>query len=82
MKVWYYLVAGTEEPIGPFSSDELRLMLKSQKIDKNTRIWKEGMTQWEPISEVAAFIKTEILKLHVLPPKLSKPTLEDPGSGS
>ena len=37
---------------GPVSEDELGELIKDGIISAETRVWKEGMTDWYPVSEV------------------------------
>ncbi|WP_100638212.1 DUF4339 domain-containing protein [Marinobacter salexigens] len=48
MKKWHYITKNGER--GPVSSDEMRDLYEGGSVDKDTPIWKEGMTSWEPLS--------------------------------
>lgn len=52
-KVWYAGVAGKQE--GPFSIAEVATMLSSGKLTAESLVWKEGMADWVPISQVPEF---------------------------
>jgi TM2 domain-containing membrane protein YozV len=49
--VWYYSVA--EEQCGPVTLLELRGLISSGQLVTHDLVWKEGMTDWIPIVEVA-----------------------------
>ena len=72
-KIWYYLALDSEEPLGPVSTEEIRFLLKIRKIHKDTLVWKDGMKEWEYLSLIPVFTKTEILKMHVLPQEIRIP---------
>jgi hypothetical protein len=46
---WFYLIG--EEHFGPVSNDQLRAMLRSGKLTRETFVFREGLTAWIPISE-------------------------------
>jgi hypothetical protein len=48
---WYYLRDGQQD--GPHSDEALQGFLKSGAIDSATLIWREGVQNWEPISQAA-----------------------------
>jgi hypothetical protein len=53
--VWYYLV--NNQQIGPVPEDQIKSLLQNQAINIYTLVWKEGMTEWKPLSQ------TELTKL-------------------
>ena len=46
-EAWFYALGG--QRIGPVPADKLRELLKDQTIDGDTRIWREGMADWQPL---------------------------------
>ncbi len=53
MSDWYY--AADNEQKGPINESELKAQLASNKISGDTLVWKDGMDNWTPASEVPAF---------------------------
>ena len=49
---WYYL-SGTEQK-GPVDQDEFERLIRQGDITETTVVWREGMANWQPYSEVAA----------------------------
>ena len=47
---WYYVKNG--EPAGPISDEELLSKLRLGSILPTTMLWRSGMAQWKPVSEV------------------------------
>jgi len=45
---WYYHSGGQQQ--GPVSDTELDNLLQSGRINQNTPVWREGMTDWQPLS--------------------------------
>lgn len=50
MKTWYYVLDGTQH--GPVETDEIRAMLASGMIHRDSLIWREGMEEWQPLGAV------------------------------
>ncbi|HEV3271239.1 MAG TPA: GYF domain-containing protein [Candidatus Methylacidiphilales bacterium] len=53
MSDWYY--AANNEQKGPVNESELKGNLASGKIPADTLVWKDGMDNWTPANQVAAF---------------------------
>src|SRR5271170_7105900 len=53
MSDWYY--AADNEQKGPINESELKANLASNKIPADTLVWKDGMDNWTPANQVAAF---------------------------
>lgn len=49
---WYYGEAGLQA--GPVSEDRLGELIASGRIGPATMLWREGMPQWMPLSQVSA----------------------------
>jgi uncharacterized RDD family membrane protein YckC len=47
---WYYVDAGQQA--GPISEAELTTLANSGKIQPNTLVWRDGMANWLPYSQV------------------------------
>jgi len=56
MSDWFYGKDGTQH--GPVSEQEMANLTASGQIDANTIIWREGMADWLPISQVPEFQTT------------------------
>jgi len=46
----YYFVIDNEQK-GPFNLDEIKTLIKINKIDKKSLYWQKGMSNWECIEE-------------------------------
>jgi uncharacterized membrane protein len=53
MSDWYY--AANNEQKGPVNESELKANLASNKLPADTLVWKDGMDNWTPASQVPAF---------------------------
>ena len=53
MADWFYGKDNSQH--GPVSDLEIRNMVSSGKIDMDTIIWREGMTDWIPMKDVPEF---------------------------
>ncbi len=47
---YFYAVNGTQQ--GPVSFDQLKSLFASRTINRDSLIWKQGMTQWTSLKEV------------------------------
>jgi len=47
---WYYVEAGQQA--GPVDETQLNELSRSGKIQPDTLVWREGMTEWQPYSAV------------------------------
>lgn len=47
---WYYSKSGTQ--LGPVEEGELRAKLASGEISQADLVWRDGMTDWLPVSKV------------------------------
>ena len=50
MAGWYYVVGESQH--GPFEDDEIRRLLTEGKISDQTNVWRDGMDNWLPMSQV------------------------------
>ena len=61
---WYVVENG--KPAGPYTEREIKSMLLSKAIGKDTLVWTQGMSEWQVASE-----QPEILKMiTTLPPQI------------
>ena len=51
---WYVRGDGNQ-PAGPFTAEELTQSCQAGRLDANTVCWREGMSQWLPMSQVEPF---------------------------
>jgi hypothetical protein len=49
--MWYY--SQNNQQMGPVAEEELKTKLRSGVLVAGTLVWKEGMGDWKPVSEVA-----------------------------
>src|SRR6266487_6299240 len=47
---WYYVDAGQQA--GPVDEAQLEELLRTGKIQDDTLVWREGMVNWQPYSQV------------------------------
>ena len=53
MSDWYYAV--NNEQKGPVSESEIKAQLATGKLPPDSLVWKDGMDNWTPATQVAAF---------------------------
>jgi uncharacterized RDD family membrane protein YckC len=46
---WYYALEGAQH--GPATEDEIRALIGAGKLSSADMVWREGMTDWKPLSE-------------------------------
>lgn len=54
-----YYVADSGKSEGPYSFDELRVLIREGKVTRDTYLWKPGMTDWQyavSINEVTPLV--------------------------
>lgn len=47
-----YFVYVNEQQLGPYTMNELKNLAKEGKINRNSHVWKQGMSNWEEIGNV------------------------------
>src|SRR6185436_17758436 len=47
---WYYAVSGQQQ--GPISETELEALITSGSITAATLVWREGLSEWQPLAKV------------------------------
>ncbi len=52
-KIWYAAVSGKQE--GPFTEDELKSKLADGSVPRDAHVFREGMGEWTPVSNVSEF---------------------------
>ena len=57
--VWYLVVDNAQA--GPFNEEALKQIIQNKLITPQTLVWKAGMSQWQPASQVP-----EVNKLFLL----------------
>jgi predicted secreted protein len=68
---WYYYEAGTQK--GPVSEHTLGELLDRQIIPTNTLVWRNGMSDWQPASQVfPAQVRSNAPQMPVSPPLFSE----------
>lgn len=68
---WWYASGDTRK--GPVSLDTLRQLLLERKVSEGTLVWKEGLENWSPLSEIPDL--NQVVK--AVPPELPKPTTRE-----
>ena len=65
--MWYY--QENYQRIGPIDSAEVERLIREGQINRSTKVWREGMTDWQPA------IQTELrgIFLKSLPPPIEPP---------
>ena len=70
MTLWHYTKMGLQQ--GPVPEEELRQKIRRAEIGDSTLVWREGMADWLPLSQV------EELKPPAAPAPASSPALDVP----
>ncbi|MEW5692324.1 MAG: OB-fold nucleic acid binding domain-containing protein [Candidatus Hydrogenedentota bacterium] len=53
MSDWYYADYG--QSIGPFNEEQIKDLIKNNKIKKETFLWREGFSDWTPLEKLSEF---------------------------
>lgn len=53
--MWYYAQNGQQ--VGPVSPEELKNLLSSQALVRDTPVWREGMAQWLPANQIPELVQ-------------------------
>lgn len=69
MAQWYY-AEGAGRNVGPITTEELAARFRHGQVFLDTQIWREGMTQWQPLRSMAAELGLENAASSSLPPPL------------
>lgn len=64
-----------EVSIGPFSTGEIQAKLIDESLTRDDYVWREGMTDWEPISELELFTPEAAVPMET-PTEPGPPALE------
>jgi len=54
---WFYARGDMQR--GPVTEDELRRLIKDGTISAETRVWKDGMGDWLPVSEISELAESQ-----------------------
>jgi hypothetical protein len=65
---WYYTDQG--QRLGPISSDQLKQLAASGRLQPSAFVWKEGMAQWAAASNVDGLFPAELQAVRSSPPPL------------
>ena len=71
---WYYAESGQQK--GPVSEEEFQRLINTGTVARETLVWRDGMSAWEPLSIVAA--RFQIVIPEVTPLPASGPTATAP----
>ena len=52
--VWY-VPDNDNQPAGPYASNQILEKLSNGQMPEATLCWREGMSDWQPLSEVEPF---------------------------
>lgn len=52
MAQWFY--AKADQRLGPVDTQDLQARLEQGELNGDTLVWREGMSQWQPVREMAA----------------------------
>jgi uncharacterized membrane protein len=79
MSDWYY--AANNEQKGPVNESELKANFAANKLPADTLVWKDGMDNWTPANQVAAFtFRAAPTPAAVQPAQESAPTAKADGT--
>lgn len=70
---WYYAESGQQK--GPVSEEDFQRLITAGAISRETLVWREGMSTWEPLSVVAA-------RFQLVIPEVTPLTASVPGVAS
>ena len=78
MTGWYYSKMGLQQ--GPVPEDELLTKIRRGEIDGTNLVWKDGMAEWKPLSQVPELVPPE----GPIPAErgATDPSWQQPGQGS
>ncbi|MCC7392650.1 DUF4339 domain-containing protein, partial [Candidatus Sumerlaeota bacterium] len=62
---WYVAVDGAQQ--GPFDDAVLREKIAGGAVNRDTLVWKQGMSEWKPANQVA-----ELISAFAVPPPFPK----------
>jgi hypothetical protein len=76
---WYYSKGGGQS-IGPVTAAELQSMAKTGQLLPNDMIWKEGMANWAPASNLKGLFAEQAIVVQPppLPPSITAPSDSPP----
>jgi hypothetical protein len=52
----WYLARGGQERVGPLTSQQLKQMAANGQVSGNDLVWKEGMPNWVPASQIKGLV--------------------------
>ncbi len=55
MPEWHYAPAGSQGRQGPVSTAEIRMLIRSGRLQPGDRLWKEGLADWIPVRQAPEF---------------------------
>ena len=55
---WHYVEEGQQ--VGPVSDDRLLELERSGKINSDSLVWREGLTDWKPFSQIKSELKPSV----------------------
>ncbi|MDR0623613.1 MAG: DUF4339 domain-containing protein [Treponema sp.] len=64
-----YFISTNNQPAGPFSFNELKQMVQTGQLRKDSLVWKEGMRQWVAAGNVSEFDSLFTTTPPPLPPR-------------
>src|SRR5436305_851128 len=67
--VWFAMIEGSEA--GPMTRGEFALRMATDKVNEETFVWKEGMSDWLPaarVKDLAPMFRVKAKKKVVRPP--------------
>lgn len=74
MAQWYY-AEGPGRNVGPLTAEELVARFRHGQLWLDSQVWREGMTQWQPLRSVAAELGLDGTTSSSLPPPLPGPSM-------
>ena len=83
MTEWYYSKMGLQQ--GPVPEDELLTKIRRGEIDGANLVWKEGMGEWKPLSQIPELTGSstdEAPALNALPAVANSDTTRDQSSSA
>lgn len=64
-RMWYY--SQNNQQLGPISEDQLKAMLRGGVLGGATLVWKEGMSDWTAVADVAVLASVAPQPMQIAP---------------
>ncbi len=66
---WFVAIEGVQK--GPLTTEQLRAMAASGDVNGGNYVWREGLAEWTPMSNIAELTPTKVASAKAAPTKLA-----------